>query len=219
MEKGDFVLLEMEGRDAAGQVFDSTNGEIAKTLHGKEGPMLIIYGYAVIVKGIHDALKGMKQGESAKISLEPKEAFGEKNVEKVKVYPVSEFIKAGYKNLAPGMVMVINVPSGKLTGTIKSISNGRVTVDFNHPLAGKKVFYDLKVAKVIGDVGEKVSKLCETLSIAGETAVDEKGKKITVTVKEDKESNRGILYSNLELLFPAYKREINDASGKGKGTA
>lgn len=219
MEKGDFVLLEMEGRDSAGQVFDSTKGDIAKTLHGKEGPMLIIYGYAVIVKGIDNALKGMKQGESAKISLEANEAFGEKKTDKVKVYPVSEFIKAGYKNLAPGMVMVINVPTGKLTGTIKSISNGRVTVDFNHPLAGKKVFYDIKVAKVISDMGEKVSKLCETLAMDATAAVDEKGKKITVMVKADKESNKGILYSNLELLFPAYKREINDASGKDKGTA
>jgi FKBP-type peptidyl-prolyl cis-trans isomerase 2 len=219
MEKGDFVLLDMEGMDASGQVFDSTKGEIAKSLHGKEGPILIIYGYAVIVKGINDALKGMKQGDSAKISLDPKDAFGEKNPERVKVYPVSEFIKAGYKSLTPGMVMVLNVPTGKLTGTIKSISNGRVTVDFNHPLAGKKVFYDLKVAKVISDKSEKVSKLCETLSIDGDASVDEKEKKITVAVKGDKEGNKGILYSNLELLFPGYKREINDASGKGKGTA
>jgi FKBP-type peptidyl-prolyl cis-trans isomerase 2 len=219
MEKGDFVLLEMEGRDSSGQIFDSTKGETAKSLHGKEGPLLIIYGYAVMVKGINDALGRMKEGDSLGIALEPKDAFGDRKPEKVKVYPVSEFIKAGYKSLAPGMVMVINVPAGKLTGTIKSISNGRVTVDFNHPLAGKKVFYDLKIAKVIRDTGEKVPRLCEALSIAGSSTVDEKGKKITVTVDGDKEGNKGILYSNLELLFPGYKREINDAAGKDKGTA
>jgi FKBP-type peptidyl-prolyl cis-trans isomerase 2 len=219
MEKGDFVLLEMEGRDASGQAFDSTKGETAKSLHGKEGPILIIYGYAVMVKGINDAIGRMKEGESLSIALEPEDAFGDKKPEKIKVYPVSEFIKAGYKSLAPGMVMVINVPTGKLSGTIKSISNGRVTVDFNHPLAGKKVFYDLKVAKVIREMGEKVSKLCETLSIAASSIVNENEKKIIVIVKEDKEGNKGVLYSNLELLFPNYKREINDAAGKDKGTA
>ncbi len=219
MEKGDFVLLEMEGRDSSGQVFDSTKGETAKSLHGKEGPMLIIYGHAVIVKGINDALGRMKEGESLSIAVEPKDAFGDKKPEKIKVYPVLEFIKAGYKSIAPGMVMVLNVPTGKLTGTIKSISNGRVTVDFNHPLAGKKVFYDLKAVKVIGDMGEKVSKLCETLSIAASSIINENEKKIVVIVKEDKEGNKGILYSNLELLFPDYKREINDAAGKDKGTA
>jgi len=219
MEKGDFVLLEMEGRDSSGQTFDSTKGETAKSLHGKEGPMFIIYGYAVMVKGINDALGRMKEGESLSIALEPKDAFGDKAPEKIKVYPVLEFIKAGYKSLAPGMVMVINVPTGKLTGTIKSISNGRVTVDFNHPLAGKKVFYDLKVAKVIRDMGEKVSKLCEMLSIVASSIVNENEKKIIVIVKEDKEGNKGVLYSNLELLFPGYKREINDAVGKDKGTA
>lgn len=219
MEKGDFVLLELEGRDASGEVFDSTKGEIAKKLHGKEGPLLIIYGHAMMVKGINDALRTMKEGESKSLALEPADAFGSKNPERVKVYPVTEFIKAGYKSIAPGMMMVLNAPGGTITGTVKSISNGRVTVDFNHPLAGKKVFYELKAGKVLKDTAEKVSRLCDALSISADCKADDKERTICVTVKEDKESNKGVLYSNLELLFPGYKREMNDAPGTGKGTA
>ena len=216
MEKGDFIMLDLEGKDSSGEIFDSTKGEIAKKLHGKEGPMLLIYGHAMMIKGLNDAIEDMKEGESKGIALDPNDAFGQKDQGKLKVYPITEFIKAGYKSLSPGMMMVINVPGGQLTGTIKSISNGRVTVDFNHPLAGKKVFYELKITRIIRDINEKVAKLCETMDIVADTNINEKEKRITVNVREDKNSSKATLYSNLEYLFPEYKRDVNDA-GKPEG--
>jgi peptidylprolyl isomerase len=216
MEKGDFIMLDLEGKDSSGEIFDSTKGEIAKKLHGKEGPMLLIYGHALMIKGLDNAIKDMKEGESKGISLDPNDAFGQKDQNKLKVYPITEFIKAGYKSLSPGMMMVINVPGGQLTGTIKNISNGRVTVDFNHPLAGKKVSYQLKITKVIREIKEKVAKLCETMEIASDIDINDKEKKITIIVKEDKNNSKATLYSNLEYLFPEYKRDIND-SGKAEG--
>ncbi|MCX6773696.1 MAG: peptidylprolyl isomerase [Candidatus Micrarchaeota archaeon] len=216
MEKGDFIMLDLEGKDSSGEIFDSTKGDIAKKLHGKEGPMLLIYGHAMMIKGLDNAIKGMKEGESKGVVLDSNDAFGQKDQNKLKVYPVTEFIKAGYKSLSTGMMMVINVPGGQLTGTIKSISNGRVTVDFNHPLAGKRVFYELKIEKVIKDLNEKVAKLCETMDIVADVNVNEKEKRITVNVREDKNSSKATLHSNLEHLFPEYKRDVNDA-GKAEG--
>jgi FKBP-type peptidyl-prolyl cis-trans isomerase SlyD len=216
MEKGDFIMLDLEGKDSSGEIFDSTKGEIAKKLHGKEGPMLLIYGHALMIKGLDDAINGMKEGEAKGIELGPNEAFGQKDQNKLKVYPVTEFIKAGYKSLSPGMMMVVNVPGGQLTGTVKSISNGRVTVDFNHPLAGKKVFYQLKITKVIREIREKVGKLCETMEIVADTDINDREKKITINIKEDKNNSKATLYSNLEHLFPEYKRDVND-SGKAEG--
>ncbi|MEM2948512.1 MAG: hypothetical protein QXG02_03205 [Candidatus Anstonellales archaeon] len=43
VNKGDFVLMEFEGRDDKGNIFDSTKGEVAKKLRGKEKPMLIVF--------------------------------------------------------------------------------------------------------------------------------------------------------------------------------
>jgi len=217
MEKGDFIMLELEGRDASGEIFDSTKGEIAKRLHGKEGPMLLVYGHALMVKGLDKAIGGMKEGESRSVALEPDDAFGQKDRNKLKVYPVTEFIRAGHKSLSPGMMMVINVPGGQLTGKIRNISNGRVTVDFNHPLAGKKVFYDIRIAKAVRETKEKVDRLCDALGIIADVEVDENGKRISVSVREDKDNSKAALYSSLEHLFPGYKRDVHDI-GKAAGT-
>ncbi|HNT61164.1 MAG TPA: FKBP-type peptidyl-prolyl cis-trans isomerase, partial [Candidatus Bilamarchaeaceae archaeon] len=76
VSKGDLILLELEGKDAEGNVFDSTSGDIAKRLHGKEGPLLLSYGFDRIIPGLFEAIGKMGKGESREVSFGPDKAFG-----------------------------------------------------------------------------------------------------------------------------------------------
>ncbi|MEM4272469.1 MAG: peptidylprolyl isomerase [Candidatus Bilamarchaeaceae archaeon] len=166
VEKGDFILLEVEGKDDAGRVFDSTKGEIAKQLHGKEGPLLVVYGTDKLIPGLHRAIKMMKKGEERSLNLGPKEAFGERKRNLVRIMPLSEFAKHKVEPKA-GLVIHVDTDTGRLYGNIKSVNAGRVMVDFNHPIAGQSVSYRVKLIDVFSTPEEKVRSLMEYLGLEG----------------------------------------------------
>lgn len=166
VEKGDFIIVEVEGRDKSGRVFDSTKGEIARELHGKERPLLVIYGMDKLIPGLHKALGRMKAGEERKLELEAKEAFGERKKELVKIMSLSEFAKHKVEP-RPGLVIHVDTDTGRLYGNIKSVNAGRVMVDFNHPIAGQEVSYKIKLIEVLSTPEAKVKALMDYLGLEG----------------------------------------------------
>lgn len=165
VNKGDLILLELEGRDGDGNVFDSTSGDIAKRLHGKEGPLLLSYGFDRIIPGLFEALGKMGSGEEEKVSLGPDKAFGKRKKDLVKIMSLSEFLK--YRvNPEPGLVIHVDTDKGRTYGTVKSVGNGRVMVDFNHPFAGQPVDYTLKLVNVFDKQEDKVKAICEDSGVA-----------------------------------------------------
>lgn len=165
VNKGDMVLLELEGRDKDGNVFDSTSGEAAKRLHGKEGPLLLSFGYDRIIPGLFDAISRMGKGESRELSLPPDKAFGKRRKDLLKIMSLSEFRKFRV-NPEPGLLIHVDTDSGRTYGTVRSVSNGRVMVDFNHPLAGQPVSYKIRLVDVFSDPESKVRALCEDSGVA-----------------------------------------------------
>ncbi len=163
-KKGDLLAVELEGRDDEGTVFDSTSGEIAKRLHGREGPMLISLESDKVIPGLHDALEGMEEGEEKEIEIPPEKAFGGRRKELVKIMSLAEFRKF---NVAPepGLVIHVDTERGRNYGTVKSVSGGRVMVDFNHPYAGKKVSYKIRLAKIHSTHEAKIGAMCENSGI------------------------------------------------------
>ncbi|MFA5412800.1 MAG: peptidylprolyl isomerase [Candidatus Micrarchaeia archaeon] len=165
VNKGDLILLELEGKDGDGNVFDSTSGDIARRLHGKEGPLLLSYGFDRIIPGLFEALGKMGSGEEKKVSLGPDKAFGKRKKELLKVMSLSEFLK--YRvNPEPGLVIHVDTDKGRTYGTVKSVGNGRVMVDFNHPFAGQPVDYTLKLVNVFDKQEDKVKAICEDSGVA-----------------------------------------------------
>lgn len=165
-EKGDFVLVELEGKDSDGRVFDSTKGEVALKLHGKERPLLVIFGMDRIIPGLQDALKTMKAGEEKKVEIEPNRAFGERKKELIRIMSLADFAKHKV-NPEPGLVIHVDTDTGRLYGSIKSVAGGRVMVDFNHPIAGQKVFYTIKLLNVFTRPEEKAKELMDYLGLDG----------------------------------------------------
>ena len=199
MEEGDFVLIELEGRDVNGNVFDTTKGELAKKLHGKEGPLLVVYGKAVLIPGLKKALADMKEGDEKEIKLSPDEAFGQRRKELIKVVPLSQFKEKGVIP-AKGNIVSFETESGVVNGIVKSISNGRVMIDFNHPMAGREVIYKVKVVKVIKDEKEKIKALLSDLGVK-EYEINDKVIKIKDRDKLE------LVKVNIAFLLPQYSVE------------
>lgn len=188
LKKGDFAEIEYTGYDENGDAFDSTSGEIAKQLHGREGAMLIVFGKYELIKGLESALEELKEGEQKEYTFGPDLAFGHKKKESVKVVSLAEFHRNEISPY-PGLKVHFDTDRGRIFGTVKSVNSGRIVVDFNHPLADRRVKYTVKLVRVITDAVEKAKALLKDGALEGE-AVSLKDGKLDVSLKkspEDKE--------------------------------
>lgn len=162
VKNGDFIKLEYTGTvTETGDIFDTTSEEVAeeKGIHSDKktyGPISVIVGGGHVLKGMEDALVDMKEGEEKTIQLPPEEAFGERDPKLIQLVPMSEFKKQGIK---PQVGMAITSEGN--TGIIRSVSGGRVRLDFNHELAGKNLEYQVKVVSIIEDNVEKIKSLID----------------------------------------------------------
>jgi FKBP-type peptidyl-prolyl cis-trans isomerase 2 len=118
-----------------------------------------IIGSKFLIKGLEEALRGMKVGEKKHLSLKPEEAFGERSEKLIKLIPEAEFKK---QDMVPYQGMLVNIKN--LKGRVLSVSGGRVKIDFNHPLAGKELEYDVEIKEQIKKDEDKIKSILELLS-------------------------------------------------------
>ncbi len=134
-------------RDAeTGELLDTTVEEIAK----KEGkyseedlylPILVIAGEGAVFKKIEDFVRSSKEGDRATLELEPEEAFGEHDPKKIKVFSIKRLERDGIRDVKKGDYVKINREIGKVI----SVDGGRVRIDFNHPMAGKRLKVEVEI--------------------------------------------------------------------------
>ncbi|ABM81378.1 FKBP-type peptidyl-prolyl cis-trans isomerase [Hyperthermus butylicus] len=154
---GAFVLVEYTLRvKETGEVIDTTSEEEARkagVYDPKEryGPRLVIIGEGRLIPGLEKTIKELSPGEEKEVEIPPSEAFGERKPENIKIMPRNVFIRSGVVP-EPGKIVEIN----GMLAVIRSVTGGRVVVDFNHPLAGKTILARVKLIKLIEDVGEKL---------------------------------------------------------------
>ena len=179
VQKHDFVEVEYTGRLPDGIVFDTTNEDVAKknNLHSekmKYGSATICVGEKQLLPGLDNELVGKELAKQYTITLAPEQAFGKRDIKKMKIVPMSTFIE---HKLNPRPGLQINV-DGEI-GTVTQVSGGRVIVNFNHPLAGKEVIYDVLVKRKVIDNMEKIKAFLNTSLRIPED-------KIKVTISEEK---------------------------------
>ncbi|MCW1296337.1 MAG: peptidylprolyl isomerase [Candidatus Parvarchaeota archaeon] len=189
IKEGDFVNLDYVGKvKESGEVFDVTSEEFAKKFNVfdekiKYHPVTIIVGEKFLIKGVEDSLIGKNEGDSYSIEIKSVDAFGERNPELIKLIPTRYFNK---EEITPYPGLRVNIDG--LIGTIRSVSGGRVIVDFNHPLAGKDVEYEIKVNRILKDDKEKVLSLVSFFTGMSENEcgieISEKVVKIKIKEKE-----------------------------------
>ena len=162
MKEGDFIRIDYVGRvSESNEIFDLTRESIAKEKeiynpNFKYGPVPVILGAHHIVKGLENELMKMKIGQKKKITVKPEDALGGRKPELIRLVPSSEFKKRDIDPF-PGMPIVQN----NMRGRVLSVSGGRVRVDFNHPLAGKTLEYDVEIKEKITGVKERIMAILE----------------------------------------------------------
>ncbi|MGY4884984.1 MAG: FKBP-type peptidyl-prolyl cis-trans isomerase [Nanobdellota archaeon] len=154
-QKNDFLEIEFTGRIKDGEVFDSNIPEELKKLNPdqKAKPLIFCLGQEMFLKGIEDFLIGKERG-NYEIELKPENAFGLRNPSLIQMIPLKVFIEHKI-NPIPGTVLNFDNKLGK----VLTVSGGRTMVDFNNPLAGKEVVYNIKILRKVDDVNEKINSL------------------------------------------------------------
>jgi peptidylprolyl isomerase len=160
LQKGDFILIDYVAKvKETGEVFDTTNEETAKKERlYKEGeiyePKLVVIGEGWVLKALDESLATMEVGKTTSVEIPPEKAFGPRDSEKVKRVPLRHLTAKG---ITPTLGMRLEY-DGKMA-TIRALGAGRVLLDFNPPLAGKTLVYEVKVQKKLETLNEKISAL------------------------------------------------------------
>lgn len=131
---GNKVKVEYSGQFEDGEVFDSTEK------HGGE-PLEFVVGSGMLVSGFEKAVEGMDTGEEKEITLKPEDAYGQENPEYIQKLPKDKFPPEA----EVGMMIGIPTQMGQIPAKITKMEDDGVTIDMNHPLAGKTLIFKIKV--------------------------------------------------------------------------
>ena len=184
-EKGDFVLIDYVARvKETGEVFDTTTEETArKEKMYKEGeiyePNLIVIGEGWVLKTLDESLSTLELGKTASVEIPPDKAFGNRDPEKVRLVPLKRLTAKG---ITPQLGMRVEF-EGKLA-IVRTIGAGRVQLDFNPPLAGKTLIYEVIIQKKLETEKEKFNALIHRrIPSVDVSKFDVKNKKTAVEIE------------------------------------
>jgi len=159
-KKGDFILINYTSKvKETGKIFDTTNEDVAKQekLY-KEGeiyePQLVVVGENWVLKALDEALPKLKIKKTDTVEIPPEKAFGNRDPEKVRLVPLR---RLAAKGITPKLGAQIEYD--KKLATVRTMGSGRVQLDFNPPLAGKTIVYEVKVEKKLKTNTEKITAL------------------------------------------------------------
>lgn len=136
VKKGMNVEVHYTGKHENGEVFDSS-------VPRKE-TLKVKVGEGQVIKGFDEALIGMKIGDKKTVDIEPKNGYGEIVPEAVQEMPLINLpkdVKAGDDLQGQG-------PKGPIAARVVSVGETTATIDFNHPLSGKKIVFDIELVDI-----------------------------------------------------------------------
>ncbi|GHB33536.1 FKBP-type peptidyl-prolyl cis-trans isomerase [Salinicola rhizosphaerae] len=120
------------------------DGEVVDSTRDKQ-PATFQLGDGNLPPGFEAPMKGMSAGEQGAFDISPEHAFGQHNPQNVQRLSKDAFEEA----VEPGMVMSFSDPAGgELPGVIASVDERHVEVDFNHPLAGRTLTFEVEIIEV-----------------------------------------------------------------------
>ena len=144
IKAGYFVKVEYTGTLDDGSVFDSTKEA--------DCPLEFQIGAQQVIEGFERAIVGMELNEEKEVKLQPEEAYGEYQKDMAKDIPRDRMPP---EKLETGMTLMATLPNGfQVPVTITKMTDDSVTIDMNHPLAGKVLNFRIKL------VGIREGELC-----------------------------------------------------------
>jgi FKBP-type peptidyl-prolyl cis-trans isomerase SlyD len=135
--EGSVVALEYTLSDESGNVIESNKGQ---------EPMSYIHGKGQIIPGLEKELSGMKVGEEKKVQVKPEDGYGPVNPEAFQEVPKE---KLPPEALNVGTMLMAQGPQGQgIPVRVHQIKESTVVMDFNHPMAGKTLSFDVKITEI-----------------------------------------------------------------------
>lgn len=162
IEDNDFIRLNYIGKiKENGEVFDTTYEEVAEEagikVEGKDyHPIILSLGSSQVLSALQDEIIGLEVGDEKTVEIEAENAFGKRDPSKIQLIPMKEFKK---QDIRPYVGMPLSFEGQQ--GIVRTVSGGRVKVDFNHNLAGKDIIYDIVIEDLIEDDAEKIKGLID----------------------------------------------------------
>ena len=136
----DKVTLDYEGKLESGEIFDTSKHE------EHSHPLTFVVGEGNVIPGFEKAVLGMNVDEEKEFEIEPDDAYG---------MPDDRLFQEVPRNVLPsepepqiGMTLVMQTPQGNIPVMISEVKTDSVILNLNHPLAGKKLIFKIKVLKI-----------------------------------------------------------------------
>jgi FKBP-type peptidyl-prolyl cis-trans isomerase SlyD len=139
------ITIEYTLKDDEGKVLDTSEGR---------APLVYLHGAGNIVPGLEKALDGADVGQSVDATVPSAEGYGAYDERMIQNVPVR---KLPEKRPAPGSMLRLQTQTGPRLALVKALRGDYVTLDFNHPLAGKTLHFNVKVVEVREPTEEEVA--------------------------------------------------------------
>jgi FKBP-type peptidyl-prolyl cis-trans isomerase SlyD len=146
IEKNRVVTLHYILRDEQGAVIDSSSGRV---------PLSYLHGKGNIIPGLEQALAGKTAGDKLDVTVAPEQGYGRRDDRLVQIVPRNRFGEVS--DLKPGMQVRTSGPQGARLVTVVGVDRDFVTVDGNHPLAGRTLNFSVEIAEVRKATHQEVS--------------------------------------------------------------
>ncbi len=138
INEGQFVQIDYTGKFEDGEVFDTSVGRT---------PLEFKAGAGMVIPGLDKAVIGMNLDEQKEIAIAPEDAYGDYDETRKKGVPKDNF--PDDMKPEPGMKIAVQLANGNhMPAEIVDVGENEVTLDMNHPLAGKTLYFDFKIIAI-----------------------------------------------------------------------
>ena len=178
VEKGDFILVKITGKTQKGRIFQVSSIEDAKKaeIYDEKREHLYTPEFVIVGKegflneGLMETIENINYFEKKSVRIPPGKAFGKRDPAKIERIGIAKFRKMNEgKNPEIGQDFV---KKDGQRGTVTSIMQGRVIIDYNHPLAGQILDYNIEVIDNIEDFNEKIEYFIVNKGIPAQSVAD-----------------------------------------------
>ncbi len=132
-------------------VSDAATSEVIDSSADSE-PLTYLHGARNIIPGLEQALEGKSVGDEFEVTIEAADAYGEYSEDRVQVVPITAF--EGVEKIEPGVMVAAETEQGAIEMMITEVNGDQVTVDANHPLAGRSLTFKVSV-ELIRDASDE----------------------------------------------------------------
>lgn len=132
------------------------SNDMGVKLESSEGrdPLVYLHGYRNIVPGLENAMAGKEVGDNFEVTVEPKDAYGERNPNAIQRLSAKLF--SNPKKLVPGQIVELKTKKGPMQAVVVKVGRFNIDVDTNHPLAGQSLTFNVEITDIRDATQEEI---------------------------------------------------------------